>query len=60
MQPGTVLCMACGYNIATGQRMHTAVGGGDDGTPAFVPGMPKGARPCRKIASACPAGSARR
>jgi hypothetical protein len=43
MQPGTVLCLACGYNIATRQRMHTAVGGGDDGAPAFVPSMPKAA-----------------
>ena len=40
MQPGTVLCMACGYNIATGQRMHTAVGGGDDG-PKAAPGVPE-------------------
>lgn len=43
MQPGTVLCTACGFNIKTRQRMHTAIGGDDDGTPAVIPGMPKSA-----------------
>jgi predicted RNA-binding Zn-ribbon protein involved in translation (DUF1610 family) len=44
MQPGTVLCMSCGFNMKTGQRMHTAIGGDDAaGIPPMIPGMPKAA-----------------
>jgi len=41
VEPGAVLCMACGMNFKTGKKMHTSVGGPDLGPPAPVIARPQ-------------------
>ena len=43
MQPGAVICMSCGFNLKTGKRMATVMGGPDVDAPA--PGAPAAAAP---------------
>ena len=57
MQPGAVICVSCGFNLKTGKRMSTVMGGVEDAAPAAtaapraggVPGYagPPGLRPAR-------------
>src|SRR5690606_21099516 len=47
MQPGAVLCVNCGFNLKTGKKMGTAVGG-----PAPPPIQPAAAPPAARAAAA--------
>ncbi len=51
MQPGAVLCVNCGFNLKTGKKMGTAVGGS-----APPPIQPPAARPAAAIAPQFPGG----
>lgn len=57
MEAGAVICVACGFNLKTGSKMNTAIGGGDSippiappaavsaGTRAAAAAIPPGIRP---------------
>jgi predicted RNA-binding Zn-ribbon protein involved in translation (DUF1610 family) len=42
MEPGSVMCVHCGFNTRTGKRMNTKVGGGGDDAPAKGTRFPAG------------------
>ncbi len=54
VEPGAVLCMACGMNFKTGKKMKTTVGGPDLGPPAPVLARPQLAGVAMGAAAAVP------
>lgn len=54
MEAGAVICLACGFNLKTGSKMNTAIGGGDSISPIARPPAASGG--ARAAAAAVPPG----